>query len=67
VGASANYVALRSKVDRFRDLGWQGVMGKTDEMLVQPDSLEDFANQSSAPPAMWTAVRQIASATRAAL
>jgi putative phosphoesterase len=51
-------------VDRLRDLGWQGVMGNTDEMLVEPDSLEDFASQSSAPPALWAAVRQIASATR---
>jgi predicted phosphodiesterase len=51
-------------VDRLRDLGWQGVMGNTDEMLVAPDSLEDFASQSSAPPALWAAVRRIASATR---
>jgi putative phosphoesterase len=51
-------------VDRLRDLGWQGVMGNTDEMLVQPGSLEDFASQSLAPPALWAAVRQIASATR---
>jgi predicted phosphodiesterase len=51
-------------VDRLRDLGWPGVMGNTDEMLVEPDSLENFASQSSAPPALWAAVRQIASATR---
>ena len=51
-------------VDRLRDLGWQGVMGNTDEMLVEPNSLEDFASQSSAPPSLWAAVRQIASATR---
>jgi predicted phosphodiesterase len=54
-------------VDRIRDLGWPGVMGNTDEMLVQPNSLEDFASQSSAPPDLWTAVRQIALATRYAL
>jgi predicted phosphodiesterase len=54
-------------VDRIRALGWQGVMGNTDEMLVQPDSLEDFANQSSAPPALWAAIREIASATRSKL
>jgi predicted phosphodiesterase len=51
-------------VDRLRGLGWKGVMGNTDEMLVEPNSLEDFASQSSAPPALWAAVRQIASATR---
>lgn len=54
-------------VDRIRDLGWQGVMGNTDEMLVRPDSLEDFASQSSAPPSLWEAIRQMASATRSEL
>lgn len=54
-------------IDRIRSLGWQGVMGNTDEMLVQPASLEDFASQSSAPPAIWEAIRQIATATREAL
>lgn len=42
-------------------------MGNTDEMLVLPGSLEDFAGQSSAPPALWTAIREIASVTRSAL
>jgi predicted phosphodiesterase len=54
-------------VDRIRALGWQGVMGNTDEMLVQPASLEDFASQSSALAALWAAVREIASATRSML
>src|SRR6266851_8608146 len=54
-------------IDRIRDLGWQGVMGNTDEMLVRPSSLEDFASQSSSPPAMWTAIREIAAATRCKL
>lgn len=54
-------------VDRIRGLGWQGVMGNTDEMLVRPKSLEDFASQSSAPPDLWTAVRQIALATSSTL
>lgn len=36
-------------IDRIRDLGWQGVMGNGDEMLCRPESLEDFAAQSSAP------------------
>jgi predicted phosphodiesterase len=51
-------------LDRIRDFGWPGVMGNTDEMLVRPDSLEAFASQSSAPLALWAAVRQVASATR---
>jgi putative phosphoesterase len=54
-------------IDRIRSLGWQGVMGNTDEMLVEPDSLEDFASHSAAPPALWEAIRQIASATRSIL
>ena len=54
-------------VDRIRDLGWQGVMGNTDEMLVQPEALEGFASQSAAPPALWDAIREIAGATRTAL
>jgi putative phosphoesterase len=51
-------------VDWIRDLGWEGVMGNTDEMLVRPGSLEDFAKGSSAPPTLWAAIRQIAAATR---
>ncbi len=54
-------------IDRIRALGWQGVMGNTDEMLVRPDSLEDFARQSSAPPVLWSAIREMASATRSKL
>ena len=54
-------------IDRIRSLGWDGVMGNTDEMLVQPDSLEEFASQSSAPPALWDAIGQIASTTRSKL
>jgi putative phosphoesterase len=54
-------------VDRMRDLGWQGVLGNTDEMLVTPEALEDFAGQSSAPAALWVTIREIASATRSAL
>jgi predicted phosphodiesterase len=54
-------------VDRIRDLGWQGVVGNTDEMLFRPDSLEEFASQSSAPHSLWAAIRQMAAATRAIL
>ena len=54
-------------VDRIRALGWLGVMGNTDEMLVRPESLENFASQSTAPPLLWAAVRQIAEATRSLL
>jgi len=54
-------------VDRIRDLGWQGVLGNTDEMLFDPESMEKFAGQSSAPPVLWSAIREMAAATREAL
>ena len=54
-------------VDHIRDLGWPGVMGNTDEMLVRPESLEEFAAQSSAPPSLWNAIREMAAAMRALL
>ncbi len=54
-------------VDRIRDLGWPGVIGNGEEALAIPDTLEQFARQSTAPPSLWTAVREMASATRALL
>ena len=51
-------------VDRIRGLGWQGVVGNTDETLFRPESLEEFASQSSAPRSLWAAIRQMAAATR---
>jgi predicted phosphodiesterase len=62
--AGANPVEI---VDRIRDLGWQGVLGNTDEMLFRPESLVEFASQSSAPPSLWTAIREMAAATRTML
>jgi len=54
-------------VDQIRDLGWQGVVGNTDEAVFRPESLEEFASQSSAPPSLWAAVREMAAVTREAL
>ncbi len=54
-------------VDQIRDLGWQGVVGNTDKALFRPESLEEFASQSSAPPSLWAAIRDMAATTRAAL
>jgi putative phosphoesterase len=54
-------------VDQIRDLGWQGVLGNTDEMLFDPESLEEFAKQSSTPGSLWDVVREMAVATRDAL
>jgi len=54
-------------VDRVRDLGWQGVVGNADEMLFAPETLENFAAQSSAPASLWDAVRETAVWTRSGL
>ncbi len=54
-------------VDRIRDLGWRCVFGNTDEMLVRPNTLEEFAAHSQAPAALWDAIREIAAATRITL
>ena len=54
-------------VDKIRDLGWPGVLGNTDEMHSRPESLEEFASQSSAPASLWVAIREMAEATHAAL
>jgi predicted phosphodiesterase len=54
-------------VDHIRQFAWQGVLGNTDEMLIRPESLEECASQSSAPAALWAAIREVAAATRSAL
>lgn len=55
-------------VDRIRDLGWPGVIGNTDEMLAMPETLEEFASQSlkMSPnlQGLWSALREMAAATR---
>jgi predicted phosphodiesterase len=54
-------------VDQIRDLGWQGVRGNTDEMLSVPESLEEFATQHPTLDSLWSALREMALATRGAL
>lgn len=54
-------------VDRIRDLGWQGVVGNGEEALSMSETLEEFASQSSAPPSLWAAIREMVAATRAVL
>ena len=53
-GASAAEI-----VDQIRDLGWQGVVGNTDEMLFAPESLTQFAQPRThlAQP-LWTAIAE---------
>src|SRR5262244_2157936 len=55
-------------VDRIRDLGWQGVVGNTDELLFRPQSLQDFARQ--APPhlkSLFDTIEDMAAAARTRL
>jgi predicted phosphodiesterase len=54
-------------VDRIRDLGWQGVLGNTDEMLFNPKSLKEFASQSPPLQPLWDAIGEMAVATCEAL
>ncbi len=54
-------------VDQMRDLGWQGVVGNTDEMLFKPESLTEFASQSPNLQPLFAAIREMAAATREAL
>jgi predicted phosphodiesterase len=50
-------------VDQIRDLGWQGVLGNTDEMLFRPEALTEFMK----PSAIRTVVEEMAQSTREAL
>jgi diadenosine tetraphosphatase ApaH/serine/threonine PP2A family protein phosphatase len=54
-------------VDRIRDLGWQGVVGNTDEMLYNSESLTEFANQSPQLQPLFAVIGEMAAATREAL
>jgi predicted phosphodiesterase len=54
-------------VDRIRDLGWQGVVGNTDEMLFKPESLTEFAKQSPQMEPLLATIQDMAAATCAAL
>jgi putative phosphoesterase len=62
--SGANPVAI---VDQIRDLGWQGVVGNTDELLFNPQSLTDFARQSPGMQPLVPTIEEMAAATREAL
>lgn len=51
-------------VDQVRDLEWRGVFGNTDEAVARPETLEEFASQSSAPKSLWDAVREMTAFAR---
>jgi predicted phosphodiesterase len=61
-GASPAYI-----VDRIRDLGWEGVMGNTDEMLPMPEALTEFARQTPKLQSLCAAIEEMAAATRESL
>lgn len=46
-------------IDHLRDLGWEGVLGNTDEMLFRPESLKEFA--------LGAVIEEMAAAAREAL
>lgn len=54
-GASPAYIA-----DRIRDLGWQGVLGNTDEMLFRPESLREFARGLPNLQAIFAMIEEMA-------
>ena len=54
-------------VDRIRDLGWQGVVGNTDEMLFRSESVQEFARQSPKVQPLLAAIEEMVAATREAL
>ena len=54
-------------VDHIRDLGWQGVVGNTDEMLFRPDSLTEFAKQSPRSESLFAVLGEMAEVTRGLL
>src|SRR5271165_4515573 len=54
-------------VDRIRDLGWQGVVGNTDEMLFDTESLARFGAGLSHLKRMFDMIEEMAGATRETL
>src|SRR5271169_6623474 len=54
-------------VDRIRDLGWQGVLGNTDEMLFRPESLTEFASGAPKLQPLFAAIEEMAATTRGVL
>ena len=52
-------------IDRIRGLGWQGVVGNTDELLFDPKSLSEFARSSPAHlEPLFSMIEEMAQMTR---
>jgi putative phosphoesterase len=55
-------------VDRIRELGWPGVLGNTDEFLLTPGALKQFADQAPAHyQPLFAAIGEMAEVTRVKL
>ena len=54
-------------MDRIRTLGWQGVVGNTDEMLFDPESLARFAAPLPHLKFLFDAIEEMAVAARETL
>jgi putative phosphoesterase len=54
-------------VDLIRDLGWQGVLGNTDEMLFDSGPLLEFVSRSAQMQPLLPLIEEMASATAEAL
>src|SRR5260221_2841062 len=54
-------------VDRIRELGWQGVVGNTDEMLSTPELLTEFENQLPRLQPLFDLIREMQAAALEAL
>lgn len=51
-------------VDRIQQLGWSGVMGNTDEMLIRPESAVEYARQSPAMEPLLPLLQEMAAFSR---
>ena len=54
-------------VDSIRDLGWQGVIGNTDEMLPVPETLRKFASDNPQQKYLFEVIGEMAAVTRETL
>jgi predicted phosphodiesterase len=51
-------------VDRIRSLGWEGVIGNTDEVLWAPERLEEIATEAPKLRPLMTRIGEIVATTR---
>jgi len=54
-------------IDQIRSLGWQGVLGNTDEMLFSPVSFQEFADRTPGVQPLRAAIEEMTADAREAL